>query len=79
MNIHLSFQVFLLDGSGSIGSFVFHDEVLRFITEFVDLFDIGPDRTRVGVVQYSDRIRHEFDLSQYTTRDSVIKGIDDIE
>lgn len=49
--------MFLVDGSGSIGSDVFGDEVLRFISEFIDLFDVGPDQTRVALVQYSDQIR----------------------
>ena len=66
--------MFLIDGSGSIGSFVFRDEVLRFVREFVDLFDIGRENTRVGVIQYSDQIRHEFDLGQYQDKQGVLQG-----
>jgi hypothetical protein len=51
--------MFLIDGSGSIGSYVFKHEVLRFVREFVELFEIGLDNTRVGLIQYSDQIRHE--------------------
>uniref|UniRef100_A0A1I8BC42 Transmembrane matrix receptor MUP-4 n=1 Tax=Meloidogyne hapla TaxID=6305 RepID=A0A1I8BC42_MELHA len=40
--------IFLIDGSGSIGSQVFRNEVLRFIKEFIELFDIGLDNTRVN-------------------------------
>ena len=68
--------MFLIDGSGSIGSYVFKQEVLRFIREFVELFDIGLDRTRVGLIQYSDQIRHEFDLNQYADKNSLIQAID---
>lgn len=68
--------MFLIDGSGSIGSYVFKQEVLRFIREFVELFDIGLDRTRVGLIQYSDQIRHEFDLNQYSDKASLIHAID---
>uniref|UniRef100_A0AC34QH72 Uncharacterized protein n=1 Tax=Panagrolaimus sp. JU765 TaxID=591449 RepID=A0AC34QH72_9BILA len=68
--------IFLIDGSGSIGSYVFKQEVLRFIREFVELFDIGLDRTRVGLIQYSDQIRHEFDLNQYSDKASLIQAID---
>lgn len=41
----------------------------------MDLFEIGPDRTRVGLIQYSDQIRHEFDLNQYTDKASVLRAI----
>uniref|UniRef100_A0AC35TFU5 EGF-like domain-containing protein n=1 Tax=Rhabditophanes sp. KR3021 TaxID=114890 RepID=A0AC35TFU5_9BILA len=71
--------VFLIDGSGSIGSRVFQSEVLRFVAEFVDLFDIGPDKTRVGLIQYSDQIRHEFDLNQYSDKTSLLKAISTTE
>ncbi|KHN76197.1 Transmembrane cell adhesion receptor mua-3 [Toxocara canis] len=70
--------MFLVDGSGSIGSYVFKNEVLRFVKEFVELFDIGLDNTRVGLIQYSDQIRHEFDLSQYTDKASVIQAISQV-
>ncbi|CAJ0578738.1 unnamed protein product, partial [Mesorhabditis spiculigera] len=67
--------IFLIDGSGSIGSYVFKNEVLRFVKEFVDLFEIAPDRTRVGLIQYSDQIRHEFDLNQYPDKVSLLRAI----
>ncbi|RCN51669.1 EGF-like domain protein [Ancylostoma caninum] len=71
--------VFLIDGSGSIGSYIFQTEVLRFLAEFTELFDIAPDKTRVSVVQYSDQIRHEFGLDDYKDSKSLhdaIRGID---
>lgn len=71
--------VFLIDGSGSIGSYVFKNEVLRFVREFVELFEIGRSKTRVGLIQYSDQIRHEFDLDQYGDRDSLLKGISETQ
>lgn len=60
--------IFLVDGSGSIGAHVFANEILRFLREFVELFDIGATETRVGLIQYSDQIRHEFDLAEHTGR-----------
>ncbi|KAE9418454.1 hypothetical protein Angca_009775 [Angiostrongylus cantonensis] len=71
--------VFLVDGSGSIGSYIFQTEVLRFLTEFSELFDIAPDKTRVSVVQYSDQIRHEFGLNDYSDRRSVQDAIKKID
>uniref|UniRef100_A0A913I4D2 EGF-like domain-containing protein n=1 Tax=Strongyloides stercoralis TaxID=6248 RepID=A0A913I4D2_STRER len=71
--------IFLIDGSGSIGSRVFKSEVLRFIAEFVELFDISPTKTRVGLIQYSDQIRHEFDLNQYKDKTSLLNAISNIQ
>lgn len=67
--------MFLIDGSGSIGSYVFKNEVLRFVREFLELFDVGLDNTRVGLIQYSDQIRHEFDLNQYADKQSLLQAI----
>ncbi|VDN06501.1 unnamed protein product [Thelazia callipaeda] len=71
--------VFLIDGSGSIGSETFHQEILRFVKEFIELFDVSPQKTRVAVMQYSDRIRHEFDLNQYSSAEQLKQAIDQIE
>ncbi|KAJ1374160.1 Transmembrane matrix receptor MUP-4 [Parelaphostrongylus tenuis] len=71
--------VFLIDGSGSIGSYIFQTEVLRFLSEFSELFDIAPDNTRISVVQYSDQIRHEFSLGDYKDRHSVQEAIRKID
>ncbi|GMT19358.1 hypothetical protein PFISCL1PPCAC_10655, partial [Pristionchus fissidentatus] len=71
--------VFLVDGSGSIGSYVFQNEVLRFLSEFTELFDISPTKTRVSVVQYSDQIRHEFSLGDYGNSRNVHDAIRNIE
>lgn len=67
--------MFLIDGSGSIGSYVFKHEILRFVREFVELFEIGHEKTRVGLIQYSDQIRHEFDLNQYVDKESLLQAI----
>ncbi|KAK5965587.1 von Willebrand factor type A domain protein, partial [Trichostrongylus colubriformis] len=52
-------------------------KVLRFVREFVELFEIGLDQTRVALIQYSDQIRHEFDLDQYTDKAAVLRAITD--
>lgn len=54
-------------------------QVLRFIQEFIELFDIGLDNTRVGLIQYSDQIRHEFDLNQYADKASVHQAISQVQ
>ena len=47
--------------------------MLRFISDFVELFDIGQENTRVGLIQYSDQIRHEFDLNQVGLTNFLIR------
>ncbi|KJH45792.1 von Willebrand factor type A domain protein [Dictyocaulus viviparus] len=53
--------------------------VLRFLAEFTELFDIAPDKTRVSVVQYSDQIRHEFGLDEYSDSRSLHEAIKNID
>lgn len=67
--------MFLVDGSGSIGSKVFKNEILRFIIEFLELFDIGLDNTRVGLIQFSNQIRYEFNLDKYNDKSSLFKAL----
>lgn len=70
--------IFLIDGSGSIGAAIFNQEVLRFVRDFSKLFEIGPDQTRIGVIQFSDTVRKEFDMNQFSTRQSLENAITNI-
>ncbi|KAM5313946.1 collagen alpha-5(VI) chain [Glossophaga mutica] len=56
---------FLIDGSGSIRTEDF-DQIKTFMLGVIDMFSIGPDRVRVGAVQYSDTKQVEFDIHVYT-------------
>ncbi|VDP05609.1 unnamed protein product [Soboliphyme baturini] len=67
--------IFLIDGSGSIGSEVFKTIILKFIQEFITLFNVSSDQTRIGVIQYSDEIQSEFYLYSYNTPDAVRHAI----
>lgn len=66
--------VFLVDGSWSVGR-----ENFKFIRSFIGTlagaFDIGEDKTRVAVVQYSTDTRTEFNLNQYNRRADVLRAI----
>ncbi|KAM6223856.1 LOW QUALITY PROTEIN: collagen alpha-5(VI) chain [Rhynchocyon petersi] len=55
---------FLIDGSGSIKTEQFQ-EIKEFMAEVTKMFNIGPDKVRVGAVQYSYMNRIEFDISTY--------------
>ncbi|XP_013922004.1 PREDICTED: collagen alpha-1(XII) chain-like, partial [Thamnophis sirtalis] len=66
--------VFLVDGSWSVGRNNFK-YILDFIVTLVSAFDIGEDKTRVGIVQYSSDTRTEFNLNQYFRKRDLIEAI----
>lgn len=63
-----------MDGSWSVGRNNFK-YILDFIAALVSAFDIGEEKTRVGVVQYSSDTRTEFNLNQYYQRDELLAAI----
>ena len=44
-------MIFVLDGSGSIGSSNFLS-IKKFVKDVVSAFDIGLDKTRIGVIKF---------------------------
>lgn len=66
--------VFLIDGSWSVGRPNFK-YIRSFVSAVAGAFPIGKDRTRVGVVQYSDDARTEFRLNEHLTRVAVLRAI----
>ncbi|XP_017708574.1 PREDICTED: collagen alpha-1(XXII) chain [Rhinopithecus bieti] len=62
--------VFLLDTSSSVGKEDF-EKVRQWVANLVDTFEVGPDRTRVGVVRYSDRPTTAFELGLFGSREEV--------
>ncbi|XP_028925413.1 collagen alpha-3(VI) chain isoform X9 [Ornithorhynchus anatinus] len=65
--------VFLIDGSDGVRTgFPLMKE---FLQRVVESLDVGPDRVRVGVVQYCERARPEFYLNTYNDQQSVVNGI----
>ncbi|XP_061425302.1 collagen alpha-1(XXII) chain-like [Lethenteron reissneri] len=62
--------VFVLDGSRSVLAHNFV-KVKHFVNALVDSFSVGPSATRVAVVQYSSRVRTEFTLGEYDSKEAV--------
>ena len=58
--------VLLVDGSKSVRPQNF-ELVKRFVNQIVDFLDVSPEGTRVGLVQFSSRVRTEFPLGRYGT------------
>ncbi|XP_017569855.2 collagen alpha-6(VI) chain isoform X1 [Pygocentrus nattereri] len=62
--------VFLVDGSWSIGTENFQ-RIREFLFTLVDSFDVGPDKVRIGLVQYSNSPRTEFSLNSYESKQEI--------
>uniref|UniRef100_A0AAQ5ZR50 Collagen, type XII, alpha 1a n=1 Tax=Amphiprion ocellaris TaxID=80972 RepID=A0AAQ5ZR50_AMPOC len=69
--------VFLVDGSWSVGRENFK-HIRSFIAALAGAFDIGEDKTRVAVVQYSTDTRTEFPLTRYTRRGDLLQAINSL-
>ncbi|XP_072221652.1 collagen alpha-1(XII) chain isoform X2 [Leuresthes tenuis] len=66
--------VFLVDGSWSVGRENFQ-HIRSFIAALAGAFDIGEDKTRVAVVQYSTDTRTEFPLTSHPRRGDLLQAI----
>ncbi|XP_062911509.1 collagen alpha-1(XII) chain isoform X1 [Mobula hypostoma] len=66
--------VFLVDGSWSVGRANFN-RIREFIYSLVSAFEIGDDKTRVGIVQYSSDTRTEFNLNTYNQKVDVLNAV----
>ncbi|XP_044230033.1 collagen alpha-1(XII) chain isoform X2 [Thunnus albacares] len=69
--------VFLVDGSWSVGRENFK-HIRSFIGALAGAFDIGEDKTRVAVVQYSTDTRTEFPLTRYNRRGDLLQAINSL-
>ncbi|XP_010777233.1 collagen alpha-1(XII) chain isoform X2 [Notothenia coriiceps] len=69
--------VFLVDGSWSVGRENFK-HIRSFISAMAGAFDIGADKTRVAVVQYSTDTRTEFPLTRYNRRGDLLQAINSL-
>lgn len=65
--------VFLIDGSEGVRSGF--PLLKEFVQRVVESLDVGPDRVRVALVQYSDRTRPEFYLNSHMDQQGVISAI----
>ncbi|XP_073809030.1 matrilin-4 isoform X11 [Danio rerio] len=70
--------VLLIDGSKSVRPQNF-ELVKQFVNQVVDQLDVSAKGTRVGLVQYSSRVRTEFPLSMYHSKDEIKKAVMNVE
>ncbi|XP_077382117.1 collagen alpha-1(XIV) chain isoform X2 [Festucalex cinctus] len=66
--------VILVDGSWSIGRLNFR-LVRMFLENLVNAFDVGIDKIRIGLAQYSGDPRIEWHLNAFTTKEAVVDAV----
>ena len=69
--------VFVLDSSGSIGDANFQT-IRNFVNTFVGTLEIGPTRSQVGVIVFSDDAQVQFNLGTYSDRMSLMSAVNNI-
>uniref|UniRef100_A0AAV2K4D5 Collagen alpha-3(VI) chain-like n=1 Tax=Knipowitschia caucasica TaxID=637954 RepID=A0AAV2K4D5_KNICA len=66
--------IFLIDGSDNTGNEgIAH--IRDFILNTVQQLDVQPDQVRVGIVQYSDRVKTEFSLNSHNNKAAVLSAV----
>ncbi|XP_069790507.1 collagen alpha-1(XII) chain-like [Narcine bancroftii] len=66
--------VFLVDGSENIGNSNVH-LMHNFISNIIENLDIGSDRVRVGLAQFSHDTKTEFYLDSYSTKAEILSHV----
>ncbi|NXB97655.1 CO6A3 protein, partial [Orthonyx spaldingii] len=66
--------IFLLDGSLNVGNANF-PFVRDFVATLVNYLDVGSDKIRVGLVQFSDTPKTEFSLYSYQSKSDIIQRL----
>ena len=66
--------MFALDTSESIWEEDFQKQ-LKFVSQIVQQFDIGPDKVRVGMVTFGSSVNHQFHLNDFHRRHKLISAI----
>uniref|UniRef100_A0A8B9DX88 Collagen alpha-6(VI) chain n=1 Tax=Anser cygnoides TaxID=8845 RepID=A0A8B9DX88_ANSCY len=66
--------VFLVDGSESVRPDEFQ-KVKDFMQSFVNNINVGLDNVRIGVLQFSSKMREEFQLDRYNTTADMQRAI----
>ncbi|CAM4596269.1 unnamed protein product, partial [Lepidochelys kempii] len=71
---HYADIIFLVDSSVNMRSFTF-EQIKNFIYQIVDQLDVGTDKYRVGLAQYSREGHVEFLLNTYKSKEDMLNHI----
>lgn len=67
--------MFLIDGSGSVQSYGFQ-QTLTFLKDFVQMFDVGPNKTQFALIVFGNIVDKRFDFDTYSSVTALENAID---
>ncbi|NXH68884.1 MATN1 protein, partial [Hydrobates tethys] len=70
--------VFVIDSSRSVRPHEF-EKVKVFMSRVIEGLDVGPNSTRVGVINYASAVKNEFSLKTYQTKAGLLQAVRRIE
>ncbi|GCC19694.1 hypothetical protein chiPu_0018467 [Chiloscyllium punctatum] len=70
--------VFIIDSSRSVRPQEF-EKVRVFLAKMIDTLDVGPDRTRVAIINYASSVKEEFMFKTYNNKKDMKKAVYQIE
>ncbi|XP_066573542.1 cartilage matrix protein [Amia ocellicauda] len=70
--------VFIIDSSRSVRPSEF-EQVKVFLAKVIEGLDVGPNATRVGVVNYASKVKNEVSLKTYRNKAALLKAVSKIE
>ncbi|KFQ91441.1 Cartilage matrix protein, partial [Nipponia nippon] len=70
--------VFIIDSSRSVRPQEF-EKVKVFMSQVIEGLDVGPNSTRVGVINYASAVKNEFSLKTYQTKAGLLQAVRRIE
>uniref|UniRef100_A0A8C6VNP6 Matrilin-1 n=1 Tax=Naja naja TaxID=35670 RepID=A0A8C6VNP6_NAJNA len=70
--------VFIVDSSRSVRPNEF-DKVKIFVSQVIEALDVGPNSTRVGVINYASAVKNELSLRTHQTKTSLLQAVRKIE
>ncbi|XP_041119898.1 collagen alpha-3(VI) chain-like isoform X5 [Polyodon spathula] len=65
--------VFLIDGSDDVGGDFSY--IRDFISQVIQTLNVGIDKVRISVVQYSDSASPSFYLNSFTTKEEILNAV----
>ncbi|XP_058426943.1 cartilage matrix protein isoform X1 [Marmota monax] len=66
--------VFLVDSSRSVRPVEF-EKVKVFLSQVIESLDVGPNATRVGVVNYASTVKQEFPLRAHSSKAALLQAV----
>ncbi|NXX45751.1 MATN1 protein, partial [Tricholaema leucomelas] len=70
--------VFIIDSSRSVRPQEF-EKVKVFVSRVIEGLDVGPNSTRVGVINYASSVKNEFSLKTHQTKAGLLQAVRRIE